>query len=270
MQWRLLLDGAASGPRNMALDEALAEAVAAGTSPPVLRLYRWAPPCLSLGASQPYEVADAAFCSATGVDIVRRPTGGRAVLHHLEVTYLVAVPLGVPPFGHDLQGVYRRICEVLVVGLRRLGVEATLAGAPLGPAVRPVQPIPCFVGPAAGEVVVGNRKLVGSAMRRVGDAVLQHGAVLLGWDGRLQAGCLGLADDSSLRAAVVTLQDVLGVLPPPATLAEAIAAGFAEGLGVALEPSTPNADEERRARRLEEQRYRHERWTVFRERTLPE
>jgi len=253
----------------MAVDETLAEAVAAGASPPVVRLYRWAPPCLSLGASQPFGVADAAFCAAAGVDIVRRPTGGRAVLHHVEVTYLVAAPLGVAPLGHDLQGVYRRICEALVVGLRRLGVDASLAGAETGPPVRPVEAIPCFVGPAAGEVVVGHRKLVGSAMRRVGDAVLQHGAVLLGWDGRLQAGCLGLADDTVLRAAVVTLEDVLGVVPSAHAVAEALAAGFAESLGVALERSAMNADEERRARLLEQERYRNQRWTVARERSLP-
>ena len=97
MTWRLIVEGAQRGAWNMAVDEALAEAVDAASSAPVLRLYRWSPPCLSLGFAQPYEAADAGFCAAHGVDVVRRPTGGRAVLHHLELTYAVAAPLGPRP-----------------------------------------------------------------------------------------------------------------------------------------------------------------------------
>jgi len=118
MMWRLIVEGAQRGAWNMAVDEALAEAVDAARSAPVLRLYRWSPPCLSLGFSQPYEAADAGFCPARGVDVVRRPTGGRAVLHHLELTYAVAAPLGQGPFTHDLQAAYQTICGALVVGLR--------------------------------------------------------------------------------------------------------------------------------------------------------
>ncbi len=268
MAWRLLLDGGLPGPRNMAVDEALAESVAAGASLPVVRLYRWAPPCLSLGASQPFEAVDAAFCAAEGIDIVRRPTGGRAVLHHLELTYLVAAPLGVPPFGRDLQGAYGHICQGLVCGLRRLGVAATVAGAGVGPMVRPQEAVPCFLGPAAGEVVVAGRKLVGSAMRRVGDSILQHGSVLLGWDARLQAGCLGASEPAKLAAAVITLAEILGAPPTPDALAAALVAGFGETFGVVLEPSALTAREVARAELLEAERYRHERWTRARDRSL--
>jgi lipoate-protein ligase A len=252
----------------MAVDESLAEAVDAGRSPAVLRLYRWAPPCLSLGFSQPYGAADAAFCAAHGVDVVRRPTGGRAVLHHLELTYAVLAPLGRGPFSHDLQAAYRTICRALVAGLRELGVSAELSGEPEGGHLAPTQPIPCFVGPAAGEVVVAGRKLVGSAMRRVGDTILQHGSILEGWDGPLQAGCLGLADDSSLRPAVATLADLLGGAPDPVGLADALAAGFARTFGITLEPSVLTAEESSRAAVLERERYGHERFTVHRDRTI--
>ncbi|MEP0774137.1 MAG: lipoate--protein ligase family protein, partial [Acidobacteriota bacterium] len=116
MRWRFLLDPPAPGAWNMAVDEALAEAVAAGASAPLLRLYRWHPPCLSLGASQPFTVADVGFCSRHGVDLVRRPTGGRAVLHHHELTYLVAAPLGECLGTRELQGAYAAICGALVAG----------------------------------------------------------------------------------------------------------------------------------------------------------
>jgi lipoate-protein ligase A len=265
-QWRLISDAPAPGAWNMAVDEALAEAVDAGASPPVLRLYRWAPPCLSLGFAQPHEAADAAFCATHGIDVVRRPTGGRAVLHHLELTYSVCAPLGRGPFTRDLQAAYRTICRGLVSGLRRLGVPAELSGAPDGGMIRPTAAIPCFIGPAAGEVVAGGRKLVGSAMRRVGDAILQHGSILEGWDGVLQAGCLGLVDDSELRPAVVTLGDVLGAPPEPAVLASALAAGFTEALVTSFTSSSLTAAERSRAAELERERHAHERWVRDRQR----
>jgi len=269
VEWRLLDDGAHPGAWNMAVDEALAEAVDAGASPPVLRLYRWRPPCLSLGFSQPYEAADAAFCAAHGVDVVRRPTGGRAVLHHLELTYAVLAPLAAAPFSTDLQASYRAICRALVAGLRRLGVAAEQSGEPAGGTIRPTEAIPCFVGPAAGEVVAGGRKLVGSAMRRVGGAILQHGSILEDWDGPLQAGCLGLADDAALRPAVTTLGAELGRAPAHDSLAAAIAAGFEAELEIRLAPSRLGADEASRAELLARERYGHERFTVRRDRTLP-
>jgi lipoate-protein ligase A len=252
----------------MAVDEALAEAVDRAESPPTLRVYRWRPACLSLGFAQPHGAADAAFCAANGVDVVRRPTGGRAVLHHLETTYAVVAPLGRGPFPLDLQAAYRAICAALVAGLRRLGVEAELSGGPEGGMIRPTEAIPCFVGPASGEVVAGGRKLVGSAMRRIGDTLLQHGALLEDWDGRLQGGCLGLPGDDSLRPAVVTVRELLGAVPAPETVARALVAGCEEALGVKLSEGSLSASERARARVLERGRYAHERWTAHRDRSL--
>ncbi len=210
MRWRLIVDGAQRGAHNMAVDEALVEAVDRGESPPVLRLYRWEPACLSLGFAQPFKVADAGFCAANGVDLVRRPTGGRAVLHHLEQTYCVLARLGEDPFSTDLQAAYQGICRALVAGLLKLGAPAGLAGAPASGHIKPTEAIPCFIGPASGEVVANGRKLIGSAMRRHNRSILQHGSLLEDWDGRLQAGCLGLADDSTLRPAVTTLRELMG------------------------------------------------------------
>jgi lipoate-protein ligase A len=253
----------------MAADEALAEAVDAGASPPVLRLYRWQPLCLSLGFSQPFEVADAIYCAENGIDIVRRPTGGRAVLHDVELTYAFAARLAVDPFPADLQACYRAICLALISGLRQLGVVAELAGEPEGEHVRPTEAIPCFIGPAAGEVVVQGRKLIGSAMRKIGNSFLQHGSLLEGFDSDLQAGCLGLPDGAALRAAVVTLRDLMGSVPGSDNIARALAQGFIERFDVTFERSRLTAQEQARAMLLARERYGNERWTVRRDASLP-
>lgn len=249
----------------MAVDEAIARAVAAGRSQPTLRFFRWDPPCLSLGFNQPYTVAAESFCRAHGIEITRRPTGGRAVLHHRELTYSVAVPLGFGPFPRDLQGCYRLICQALISGLRRLGVAAELSAAPEA-LIPPKSAAPCFIQPAGGEIVVGSRKLVGSAMRRLSSVVLQHGSLLVEWDSRLQAGALGLDSDSTLRSAVVTLAELLPRLPTWEELTAALTAGFAATVEGELVAGALSDGERAEAERLAREVYGHPRFVVHRER----
>lgn len=250
--WRLLVDGELAGALNMARDSAMLEAVAEGTAPPTLRLYGWRPPCLSLGRHQRLEAADAAFCSEHGVDLVRRPTGGRAVLHHLELTYAVVAPLGGTPLPRRMQDAYRRICAALVRWCRGLGVGAELTPGEVNLSLPgPRTSVPCFEAPAGGEVVVGGRKLIGSAMRAHHGAVLQHGAVLLDWDSELQAGAMGLADDAVLRRQITTLRAELGALPARAVLERTLADAFAAELAVTLEAGSLTDAERARARTLE-------------------
>src|ERR1700736_340121 len=125
--WRLLLDPPAAGGWNMAVDEVLLDGVAEGSAPPTLRFYEWAPPCLSLGYFQPFEVVDVDGCRSLGVDVVRRPTGGRAILHDRELTYSVALPASVLGSDGGVLPSYYRLRLALQEGLRRLGVPATLA-----------------------------------------------------------------------------------------------------------------------------------------------
>ncbi len=234
-RWRLVGDGARTGASNMALDAGLLDGVASGTAPPTVRFYGWSPPCLSLGRHQPAGAVDLRFCRREGIDVVRRPTGGRAVLHHLEVTYAVVAPVDGTVLPAAVQGAYRRIAGALVDGLRVLGVEAELAGeSGNGPLPRPTEAIPCFRIPAGGEIVVRGRKLVGSAVRIRGGAVLQHGSILLDWDGRLQAGALGLADDSALRPHVTTVAAELGDVPESGTIVRLLAGALERELGVEL------------------------------------
>jgi lipoate-protein ligase A len=156
----------------MAVDHALLRAARDGAA--ALRLYCWDPPCLSLGRNEPaLERYDRAAIDRLGLATVRRPTGGRAVWHAAEVTYAVAGPADL--FG-SLPATYRAIHRMLADALRSLGVDATLA--PDAAAVSPSAGA-CFASPAGGEVVVGGRKLVGSAQVRDGGAFLQHGSILL-------------------------------------------------------------------------------------------
>jgi len=235
MTWRLLRDSDLSGARNMARDAAILDTVSRGASPSCLRLYTWRPPCLSLGRHQPVAAANLDFCARAGVDVVRRPTGGRAVLHHLELTYAVVSPLGRGVLPRNLQGAYRQIASALVRALRTLGVAAELTSGEVNLSLPgPRTAVPCFEAPAGGEVVVGGRKLVGSAARCHEKTLLQHGAILLDWDGRLQAGTMGLADDAGLRRSLTTVSEQLGTTPARADLERALVAAFEAELGVEI------------------------------------
>jgi lipoate-protein ligase A len=190
---------------------------------------------LTLGRHQGVEAADLDFCRAEGIDVVRRPTGGRALLHHLELTYAVAAPLGRGPLPRGLQDAYRSICGALVNAIQALGVDAELTRGEVNvhlPA--PTSTIPCFEAPAGGEVVVRGRKLIGSAMRAHAGAILQHGAIVLDWDGRLQAGAMGLADDAGLRPHITTLAAELGRDPIRNEIEAALVHAVSDELGVTL------------------------------------
>lgn len=201
--WRVMLDPAGrSGAANMAIDAALlAEAASSGRA--VLRLYRFSPPCLSLGRNEPAARYDRAAIARLGIDVVRRPTGGSAVWHDQEVTYAVAAPIAL--FG-GLRAAYHAIHARIAVALRALGADATLAFD--RPSARaPGRSGACFATAVGGEVIAAGRKLVGSAQVRRGDALLQHGSILL-------AGSQDIVDVVSRQPSVgggaTTLSEVLG------------------------------------------------------------
>src|SRR5467141_3107094 len=173
--FHLSLDAAGrAGAENMAIDAELLDR-ADGTGASFLRLYRFDPPCLSLGRNEPEAHYDHPEIARRGLDVVRRPTGGRAVWHEHEVTYAVAAPIAA--FG-SLRESYHRIHERLRAALRSLGVEAEIA--PEHPtARRSDRPAACFASAAGGEVLVAGRKVIGSAQVRRGGAFLQHGSILL-------------------------------------------------------------------------------------------
>ena len=231
VRWQLVRDGAASGTANMARDLALAEDVAAGRRPPLLRLYGWMPPAVSLGRNQDLaEACDAAACAAAGWDVVRRPTGGRAVLHACdEVTYMVALPLELAPPG--VLAAYAWLARALVAAYRNLGVPATLEAEGSGAGGRSGA---CFAAPARHEIVCAGRKLAGSAQVRRAGYLLQHGALPLRFDAGLHARLLGLdaGQTEALAGHAAGLADFLRPMPSRAEVEDALVQGFEQALGI--------------------------------------
>jgi lipoate-protein ligase A len=256
--WRLLDTPPAPGAWNMAVDEALAESVRAG-GPPVLRVYRWSPPCLSLGRNQPSAGYDRDEIRRRGLDVVRRPTGGRAVLHHRELTYSVAAREGV--LGGPRQS-YAAINRALVAGLTRLGVPAHLQ--PAGTERAPLPSLaPCFEQPVEGEVTAAGRKLVGSAQRTEGGVMLQHGSLPIQDDQSGVARLLRADVEVADAAPPATLAGLLGTAPAWETLVDALAAGWQEVLCARLERGALTGEEARRAEGFRV-RYEDPAWTWHR------
>jgi len=175
---RLLIDPPLDGPTNMARDEALLDAAAAGECATTLRCYRWSEPTVSLGYFQPY--AEFESCSAAReYPVVRRTTGGGAILHDRELTYCLAVLSRHPLLSDGATSLYCRMHDAIIAVVRELGVQAERRGSVLPDDADRDQPFFCFERAHALDVVVGERKLAGSAQRRTPNAVLQHGSIIL-------------------------------------------------------------------------------------------
>jgi lipoate-protein ligase A len=215
--WRLLLAAPRSGAENMARDTAL-QARAARTGETVFSVYSWSRPTLSFGRNQPASgLYDLDRIRAAGIDVVRRPTGGRAILHNREVTYSVTAPLEE---NAPLRETYSRINRILQNGLSRLGVPVVPAKSSERAAAPSVRP--CFDTPAEGELVTQGGKLVGSAQYRDDGALLQHGSILVNDDQSSLPDFAMLSAGSESVPAPATLHAVLGRSPDPAEVAEAM------------------------------------------------
>jgi lipoate-protein ligase A len=259
--WRLLVHAPADGAWNMAVDEALLESyTAAGAAAgPTLRLYGWRPAALSLGRFQRAEGSrDATFLRENGIDLVRRPTGGSAVLHEFERTYAVTAQLRSAPFPGSVLETYRRVAGALCAALRRLGVDAE-PHAPGEPGTRRSQDAACFGTPSAHEISVGGRKLVGSAQLRRRGAFLQHGSILLRSDPERLARAIGLDRGPS---SYTDLARELGEAPAADVVDGVLAEAFAESFSARLTPGRLTVRETRRATRLRGWKYLSAAWTL--------
>lgn len=250
----------------MAVDEAIAEAVAAGESPATLRFYAWEPACLSLGYTQPVTDVDFERLHAHGWDVVRRQTGGRAILHIDELTYSVVAPLDEPRVHGGIIDSYRRLSAGLMAGLLHLGAGARAEkGAEEAHGFKGAV---CFVVPSDYEITVEGRKLLGSAQSRRNGVVLQHGALPLSGDlGRI---CEALYFDSEeereeardqVRTRAVTLEAALGDEIGMARVVGALMAGFCEALNLQLEEGELTPQEAARAEDLRITKYASDEWT---------
>lgn len=279
--WRLIVTPPAAGAWNMAVDEAIAAHAGRGAAPPTLRFYQWQPACVSLGRHQPLADIDLARCAALGYDVVRRPTGGRAILHADELTYSVAGPQEDPILAGAVLDSYLRLSQGLLAGLERLGLCVAKA-PPTGRASADAGPV-CFEVPSAYEIVVpaagGSpvdnrtyaaeaRKLVGSAQSRRSGWVLQHGTLPLVGDVTRLVEVVVFPDEAAralqrqlLAGRAVTVQDALGRVVSFDEAAQALAAGFQKALGIRLEVGELTPGELAAAEELQRGVYGDEEWT---------
>jgi len=261
--WRLLNTGAADGATNMAIDEAILRAVARELVPPTLRFFAWEPPCLSLGQAQSSSDVDWAACAQRGYTVVRRPTGGRAILHTDELTYSVTAPETEPCVEGGIVASYRRLSQGLLEGLRLLGVSSIkvhhpdVESSPPNDSQGPV----CFEVPSTYEITVDGKKLIGSAQVRREGVVLQHGALPL--TGDLARICQVLTSPPAparVRARATTVESALGRAVSFEEAAQAIARGMASALNLELTPGDLLPQERAWADELRRTRYATDEW----------
>jgi lipoate-protein ligase A len=248
--WRLVIDGPVEGALNMALDRAVLRARAAGDAPPTLRLYRWEAPTVTLGRFQPLEQVDLAACSRRGFDVVRRPTGGRGVLHDDELTYSVVASVadGVPK---GTAASYRYLSTALAEAYRALGVSAELTARQRGRKGAGA----CYLHATQADLSLGAAKLSGSAQVWKGDSVLQHGCFVISRDVAAEGEVFGMDADGSaeLARATATLESVLGRRPSAEEIVAAVVGAFERTLGIILTPGVLSPEEQAVARGLREE-----------------
>ncbi|MCW5878313.1 MAG: lipoate--protein ligase family protein [Anaerolineales bacterium] len=267
-QWRLLRHPAARGAHNMAVDAAILEMVVEGKSPPTLRFYDWEPACLSLGFAQHYADIDLAAQAARGWDVVRRPTGGRAILHTDELTYSVIGASDEPRLAGGVLESYKRLSEGLMAALKLLGLpverQPMHEGPGLGDADNPV----CFEVPSDYEITLHGKKIIGSAQARRKGGVLQHGSLpLFGDIGRITEILTYPSTERQqqsaerVRARAATVEEGLGRRVSFDTAAEAFIQAFAETLNIEFIEGELSADEHAATERWLAERYANPAWT---------
>jgi lipoate-protein ligase A len=279
-QWRVLTSYDMPGSYHMALDELLLESVIAGGAP-VVRFYTWQPAALSLGVNQHIGEINRAECANRGIGLVRRLTGGRAVLHQHELTYSVIAPDNDPRVSGGVIESYRKISGALVLGLQSLGVDVSLA-APNKALLRAVSAagrtseldLPeaaeiastngaiCFDVSSAYELEAHGRKLVGSAQARRGGAILQHGSVLLDIDWDAWVSVFSYATEAGKERArlklptrMTSLRHELGRTITAPEAQDALATGFEQAMNISLAQDTLSAQEQAETRRIVEEKY---------------
>jgi lipoate-protein ligase A len=268
--WRYLTTPAARGAWNMAVDEAILEHIGRGESFPTLRLYAWNPASLSLGHAQPFADVDSARLKERGWEVVRRATGGRAILHTDELTYSVTGSAEEPVLAGGVLESYNRLAQALLLAVKNLGLAVEMKDAkPVGTAASVTNANPvCFEVPSTYEITVSGKKLIGSAQARKKEGVLQHGSLPL--TGDLTRICQALVFENEparanaaqrLLARATTVESALGRAVSWEAAAQAFIDAFERQLGLCFERGELSESELKRAEALVKEKYGHPSWT---------
>ena len=265
--WRLLITPPTHGAWNMAADEAILEHIGRGQALPTLRLYAWTPACLSLGHAQPFADVDTARLQERGWEVVRRLTGGRAILHTDELTYSVIAPLNEPRVEGSVLESYNRLAQALFLAVKSLEIPVEIKEEVAQDGMLRNNPV-CFEVPSTYEITVNGKKLIGSAQARKKEGVLQHGSLPL--TGDLTRICQALKFETEetrenagkrLLERATTVESALGREVTWETAAQSFLRAFEAQLGLSLERGEMSESESKRTEELVKEKYDHPAWT---------
>jgi lipoate-protein ligase A len=258
-QWQLIVEAKPlRGSWNMAADEFLFSSLSAEPRT-VIRFYQWERPTASLGYTQGVEkTIDLDYCRRHGIDVVRRMTGGKLVLHDREITYSVASS-DCGTFTSTLAGSYRAISQALILGLSKMDLEARLAG--MAPKSYTKGTLPCFSFAARDEIEVAGKKIVGSAQKRSGVKFLQHGSIPLAHDERLLK-AISLLKENTSEIRMTSLGEALGHAADFGWAVKRLIAGFEEFFKVKLNLLALSEADFERIRAIEIRKYANPSWTL--------
>jgi len=282
MEWRLIIDGYHTGFMNMAIDEAIMIAHREGLVPPTIRFYQWSPPAVSLGYFQDLQKEiDVDVCQDMGIDVVRRPTGGKAILHDKELTYSFIIKENHPLVNDSILETYKKISGGMIRGLSYLGITAELV--PLREKLKS-DSLPkrekseihnsdfksiCFSVPSQYEVQVEGKKIVGSAQVRKREIVLQHGSLLIELDrdklfSVFNFPSVQIRERFKTRFEATSLEEILKKKINFSELSEILPRGFEEEFGVKLTEGKLTEQEEKISKELLENKYSTHEWNYER------
>lgn len=267
--WRLIDSPSMGAPLNMAIDEAIAEALKRGIVFPTLRFYSWMPPAVSIGYFQSIKDIDKERCILKGYDIVRRPTGGRMILHHREFTYSIVVPPDSYLFGKDVLSTYRILHQGVLAGLKKIGLAPEIVS---GRDKKAIKSPACFFSPSIYEITIGGRKIMGSAQRRWQKVILEQGSILLDLDINELLSILYLPNGYQRKEAIsenasqkiTCINKEIGKPAEIGKLKEALIDGFEEALGIRLRQDRLTDYELQRAFSLSLKKYSTPEWNYQR------
>jgi len=259
--WRLLPFRVLRAAENMAVDEAVFRLNRREALPPTLRFFGWKPPAVSLGYFQnTSREIDVETCRREGIDIVRRPTGGKAVLHEHELTYSLVAAVDHPLFTGDILETYRVISSCIVEALKRLGLAPEMVSEGRSAAGTPLEAY-CFAAPSKYELLVGGRKICGSAQVRSGGAFLQHGSLLIDVDPSRAAAVMRVPA-AGISGSTTTLREQLGRVIGADELARVLRGAFEDTLGITFAEDGLTAAEDSLKERLLAKKYGTDRWNL--------
>jgi lipoyl(octanoyl) transferase len=265
--WRFIDTGPCAAAYNMALDEAIAVSVRNEKSPPTLRLYGWNNPSVSLGSSQKIRDININYCLESLVPVVRRPTGGRALLHGNEITYSFSVKTTSGLFSKGLFDSYKKISSALSLALSKSGIAAATkllreTGHSLSAGQHTRSPL-CFASTSYGELSVNSRKIIGSAQKRWADGLLQQGSIPFHIDRDEMTGIFGPDSDHGIRESSMGLMEIFPGLNA-LQFKEDIRTSFEESFDAELILSSPSHEEITLAQEFEINKYLSDTWTFKR------